>query len=179
MRSKNKTKQNKKQTNQTKTKQKTKIKTVNKKKTPKKTNQKKKQKQKQKQKQKKQNKTKTKTKQNKKKQKSSPHFVTFPPSNFNFKLSFLQFSFFSPQFSSLFPFFLTSFFPVGQQKFPGQKCTYPTPRMLRHWSVICRYYVSPPLRHCYLKSTREWMAAYPCSRKFLLEVAFLCLMRIS
>ena len=38
-------------------------------------------------------------------------FVTFPPSIFNFPSSLLQFSFFSSQFSPLFPFFLASFFP--------------------------------------------------------------------
>ena len=58
--------------------------------------------------------------QSKKKTKSSPHFPTFPHSNFNFPPSLLQFSF-SSQFSPLFPFFLATFFPVGQQKFPGQK----------------------------------------------------------
>ena len=63
-------------------------------------------------------KAKKKTK-NKNKKKSSSHFVTFPPSIFNFPPSFLQFSFFSSPFSPLYPFFLTSFFPIGQQKFPG------------------------------------------------------------
>ena len=41
-------------------------------------------------------------------------FCNFPP-------SLLQFSFFSSQFAPLFPFFFTSFLPVGQQKFPCQK----------------------------------------------------------
>ena len=50
----------------------------------------------------------------KKKKRSSPLFLTF--SCFHF-----QFSTFSPQFSPLFPFFLASFFPIRQQKFPGQK----------------------------------------------------------
>ena len=45
------------------------------------------------------------------KKKSCPHFVTFPPSIFNFPPSLLQFFFFSSQFSPLFPFFLPSFFP--------------------------------------------------------------------
>ena len=51
----------------------------------------------------------------------SHYFVTFPPSIFNFPSSLLQFSFFSSQFSPIFPFFLPSFFLVGQQKFLGQK----------------------------------------------------------
>ena len=41
--------------------------------------------------------------------------------NFSIKFFLLQFSFFSSQFSPLFPFFLACFFPVGQQKFPSQK----------------------------------------------------------
>ena len=54
-----------------------------------------------------------------KKKKSSHLFYNF--SYFNFPPSLLQFSFFSSQFSPLFPFFLASFFPIRQQKFPGQK----------------------------------------------------------
>ena len=59
------------------------------------------------------------------KKRSCSHLLTFPP-------SILQFSFFSSQFSPLFPSFLASFFPVGQQKFPGQKslgalCPLPPP----------------------------------------------------
>ena len=70
-----------------------------------------------------------------KKKRSSPHFVTFPPSIFNFPPSLLQFSFLSSQFSPLFPFFLASFIPVGQQKLPGQKflgALCPSP-LLRHY----------------------------------------------
>ena len=50
------------------------------------------------------------------------------PSTFNFQPFFLRFSFFSVPFSL---FFLASLFPIGQQKFPGQKswggalCTLP------------------------------------------------------
>ena len=47
-------------------------------------------------------------------------FQSFQPSLFNlfnFPPSLLQFSFLSSQFSPLFPFFLASFLPVGQQKF--------------------------------------------------------------
>ena len=54
------------------------------------------------------------------KKKKGPLLI-FPPSIFNFPPSLLQFSFFSSQFSSLFPFFLASFFPVCQQKFSSQK----------------------------------------------------------
>ena len=66
-------------------------------------------------------------------ERSVPHFVTIPPSIFTiFLLSF-----------SIFPFSLVSmpFFPVGQQKFPGQKSlggysapspNPPPPRLLRH-----------------------------------------------
>ena len=72
----------------------------------------------------KQNKTKqNKTKQQNQKQnkKKGPLlFRTFPTSIFNFPPSLLQFSSFSSPFPP-FPFFLASFFPVGQQKFPGQK----------------------------------------------------------
>ena len=53
-------------------------------------------------------------KKKKKKKRSSPLFLTF--SCFH-----SQFSTFSSQFSPLFPFFLASFFPIRQQKFPGQK----------------------------------------------------------
>ena len=45
-------------------------------------------------------------------------FYNFPTSISNFPPSLLQFS---SQFSPLFPFFLASFFPIHQQKFPGQK----------------------------------------------------------
>ena len=67
----------------------------------------------------------------KKKKGSSPHFVTFPPSIFNFPPSLLHISFFSSQFSPLFPFFLLSFIPVDQQKFPNQKSLGPC--LLHHW----------------------------------------------
>ena len=91
----NKTKQNKTKQNKTKTKNKIK---------------------KQKQKQKRKLKWKQKKKKNKKKR-SSPHFVTFPPSIFNFPHSLFWFSFFSAPFS----LFSMPLFPVGQQKFSGQK----------------------------------------------------------
>ena len=74
----------------------------------------------------------------KKKKRSSPLFLTF--SCFHF-----QFSTFSSQFSPLFPFFLASFFPIRQQKFPGQKSlgghSAPLPpRLLRHcgWCQLLR-----------------------------------------
>ena len=57
----------------------------------------------------------------KEKKKSSPLFITFSPSISNFPPSLLQFSFFPPQFSPLFPFFLASFYPIRHQKFPRQK----------------------------------------------------------
>ena len=56
---------------------------------------------------------KAKKKKKKKKKKASPHFVTFPPSFFNFPPSLLQFSFFSSQFSPLFP---CLFFPDTSAK---------------------------------------------------------------
>ena len=56
----------------------------------------------------------------KKKKGSSPLFITFLTYISNFPPSLLQFSFFPSQFSPLFPFFLASFFPIRQQKFPGQ-----------------------------------------------------------
>ena len=57
-------------------------------------------------------------KKKKKKKRSSPLFITFPTSISNFPPPLLQFSFFSSQFS---PLFLASYFPIRQQKFPGQK----------------------------------------------------------
>ena len=54
-----------------------------------------------------------------KKKKSSAHFHNFSPSIFNF--SPLPFQIFL-LFPSIFPFFLAPLFPVGQQKFPGEKC---------------------------------------------------------
>ena len=50
-----------------------------------------------------------------------PLFLTFPPSIFNFsKFSTFPFSIFF-LFCSIFAFSIASRFPVGQQKFPGQK----------------------------------------------------------
>ena len=75
-----------------------------------------------------------KKKEKEKEKRSTPHFVTFPP-------SLLQFSFFSSQFSPLFPFFLASFFPgMSAEIFPvrslgGALCPQPpapTNRLLRH-----------------------------------------------
>ena len=60
----------------------------------------------------------------------------------NFQPSLLQFSFFSSQFSPLFPFFLPSFFPKRQHKIPGRGhsasllATPPLPRLLRHCSPV-------------------------------------------
>ena len=57
-----------------------------------------------------------------KNKKKSPHLflelflLPFPIFKFP-----LQFSFFSSQFLPLSPFFLAYFFPIRQQKFPGQK----------------------------------------------------------
>ena len=59
-----------------------------------------------------------KAKKKKKKKRSSPLFITFPTSISNCPSSLLQFSFFSSQFSPLFP--LPFFFPIRKQKFPGQ-----------------------------------------------------------
>ena len=62
----------------------------------------------------------------KKKKVSSPHFVAFSSSILNFPPSFFRFSFSSP-------FSLASLFPVGQQKFPGEKYRcYSAPPLLRH-----------------------------------------------
>ena len=57
----------------------------------------------------------------KQKKRSSPIFITFPTCISNFPPSLLQFTFFSSKFSTLFPFFLDSFFPIRQEKFSGQK----------------------------------------------------------
>ena len=45
-------------------------------------------------------------------------FSYFLPTILNFSTSAFKFSF----FSSIFPFFLAPLFPVGHQKFPGEKC---------------------------------------------------------
>ena len=63
-------------------------------------------------------KEKKKKKKQEREKKSSPHFVTFPPSTFNFPPSLFRFSFFSSPFS-IFP--SLSLFQVGQQKFPSEK----------------------------------------------------------
>ena len=54
----------------------------------------------------------------KKKKKVLSSLCIFPPSIFNSQPSLFAISFFSSQFSPLFP---CLFFPVGQHKFPGQK----------------------------------------------------------
>ena len=54
----------------------------------------------------------------KKKKRSSPLFMTFPTSISNFPPSFYNFPSFLLNFH---PFSLPSFFPMRQQKFPGQK----------------------------------------------------------
>ena len=84
-----------------------------------------------------------KSKSKKKKKKKNPLLILeLPPSIFNFPPSLFQISLFSSPFSPIFPFFLASLFPVGQQKFPGQKCqealyhTIPPPRLLRHWGLV-------------------------------------------
>ena len=89
----------------------------------------------------------------KKKKRSSPLFITFPTPISNFPSSLLQFSFFSPQFSPLFPFFLASFFPICKHKFPGQKflggtlppCPLPMPAHVqggyhRSVSIVCLFW---------------------------------------
>ena len=46
-------------------------------------------------------------------------FIHFPPSILNYTFPFTIFLL----FFSIFPFFLASLFPVGQQKFPGEKAS--------------------------------------------------------
>ena len=63
-----------------------------------------------------------KRKKKKKKKKVLSAFCNFPSFHcFNIPPSFLQFSFFSSPFSPFSLFLLASFFPIGQQIFPGQK----------------------------------------------------------
>ena len=64
---------------------------------------------------------KAKKKKKKKKKRPSPLFYNF--SYFHFQFSTFPFTIFLIFFSifTLFPFLLTSFFPIRQQKFPGQK----------------------------------------------------------
>ena len=73
----------------------------------------------------------------KKRIRSSPHFGTSLLPFFHFQLSTFPFTIYLLSFSifPLFNFFLASFFPEGQQKFPGQKSLGATlhPRLLRHW----------------------------------------------
>ena len=83
-----------------------------------------------------------KQKKKKKKKKKDPHlfFYNFSYTSISsFPSSLLQFSFFSSQFSPLFPFF-----PIRKQKFPPSEVSgghsapnpLPHPRLLRHWSVV-------------------------------------------
>ena len=71
-------------------------------------------------------------KQKKKKKRFSPHFFNFS-TTFHLQFSTFPFTiFFLFSIFTLFPLFLASFFPVGQQKFPGQKslgalCPLPPP----------------------------------------------------
>ena len=81
----------------------------------------------------KQNKKQNKTKQNKKILSSFCNF-----SSLHFQFSTFPFSIFL-LFFSIFPFFLASLFPVGQQKFTIEKCwgaLYPRPQLLRHCSGL-------------------------------------------
>ena len=63
----------------------------------------------------------------KKKKKKPPHFVTFPPSIFNF--------------NPFPPFFLASFFPVGQQKLSSQRSLPPCPAC---YATDYGYYIAQP-----------------------------------
>ena len=90
-------------------------------------------------------KKKKKKKERKKEMRSSPNFVTFPPSSFNFPPYLFQVSFCSSPFSV---FYLPCLFPVGQQKFPGEKyqgalCPSPLAAMplLMIWLFILCIYV--------------------------------------
>ena len=86
------------------------------------------------------------------KKKSSPLFISFPTSISNFPPSLSQFSFFSSKLSPLFPFFLASFFPIRQQKFPGHKfrggalCPPVTPLVYIHSqffiSISCSFFLT-------------------------------------
>ena len=90
----------------------------------------------------------------KKKKKSSPHFGTFPSFHF-------QFSFFS---SPLFNFFPCLFFPVDQQKFPGQMSLGgnlpPCPRLLRNWLSCKMHHILKLI--ITLNMTKKWKLA-PCA----------------
>ena len=64
----------------------------------------------------------------------------------NFSFFLFQFSTFDfPKFFSMFPFFLSSLFPIGQLKFPGQSVRrHSAPRLLRQcysperkWFLLC------------------------------------------
>ena len=94
-----------------------------------------------------------KKKKKKKKKKSSPHFVTFPPSILIFNLPFFDF----PSFL-LHPFFLTSLFPVGQQKFPDQTSlghsTPPPPPPPACYATAAATFESSPSR-------RRWALGHP------------------
>ena len=92
-----------------------------------------------------------KKKKKKKRSSRSRFFNNFSYLHFQFSTFLLQFSFFSSQFSPLFPFFLASFFPIRQQKFPGQKSRggHSAPRLLRHCHLL-KFKVQSHLRKCSL-----------------------------
>ena len=77
------------------------------------------------------------------KKRASTLFITFPTSIFIFQRSSLfQFSFFSSQFSPLFPFFPCLFFPdtsakISRSKVSGGTLPPPAPSLLRHGSTEC------------------------------------------
>ena len=85
---------------------------------------------------------------------SSPLFITFPTSISNFPpslLQFSQFSFFSSQFSPLFPFFPCLFFPntsakLSRSEISGGALCPPAPRLLRHcMQGSSQWYIWAPL----------------------------------
>ena len=87
------------------------------------------------------NKQKTKNKKTKKERKekvlySCCNFFTLNFQFSTFPFTILQFSFFSSQFSRLSTFFFASFFPVGQQKFPGSEVS--------GGGVLCPSALPPP-----------------------------------
>ena len=81
-------------------------------------------------------------------------FFLFPTPISNLPPYILQFSLFSSQFLPLFLFFLASFFPIRQQKFPGQKS--------RGVGTLLPLPPPPPtrlLRHCPQNIVSMWQDA--------------------
>ena len=106
----------------------------------------------------------------KKKKKPSPLFLTFPTSISNFPPSLLQLSFFSSQFSPLFPclFFPDTSANISWSEISGGHSAPLHPRLLRHWLYVS---LCPPPRTpaCYATGcmfhSKRTIHTYPKTHK--------------